>query len=68
LTLASSVLSFLYILPKIIFLMIVLLTMLFSKIVTVGMAVALFFFMLIPIHVGIGLSQNSEQQLCILLC
>jgi hypothetical protein len=39
-----------------------------SKIVAVGMAVALFFFMLISVHLGMGLFRNSKQQLCILLC
>jgi hypothetical protein len=40
------------ILSEIIFLVIVL-----PKIVAVGMTVALFFFMLIPVHLGMGLSE-----------
>jgi hypothetical protein len=37
-------------------------------ITVIGTAITLFFFMLISIHLGIRVSQNSEQQLCILLC
>jgi len=36
--------------------------------VAVGIVVTLFLFMLIPIHLGVGLSWNFVQQLCILLC
>jgi TRAP-type uncharacterized transport system fused permease subunit len=41
--------------------MIVLPTILLPKIATVSVVVVLFFFMLIPIHLGMGLFQDSKQ-------
>jgi len=47
-------------LPEVVFLVIVLQTILLSKIADVGTVVVLFFFMLIRIHLGMGLFRNSE--------
>jgi hypothetical protein len=56
------------ILSEIVFLVIVHYMILLPTIMVVGMYVALFFFMLIPVQLGMGLSPSFEQQLHSLLC
>ncbi len=52
--------------PRIVFLVVVLPTILFSVTLAIDIAVTLILFMLNPVHLIMGLFHISKQQLCVL--